>query len=49
MLRYEMEGEALADFAYNRIGFCVLHPDDGMAGKPFALAKLTIGTGGGSE
>lgn len=32
-IRYAMDGEALSDFQYNRIGICVLHPDEVCAGK----------------
>src|SRR5712692_5631367 len=30
-----MEGSAASDFRYNRIGFCVLHPPDECAGRPY--------------
>lgn len=32
---YRMDGEALADFPYAKIGLCVHHPIDGFAGQPF--------------
>ena len=32
---YAMAGEAQADFTYCRIGFCVLHSDAAVAGRPF--------------
>jgi hypothetical protein len=32
-VRFEMDGEALSSFHKNRIGFCVLHPIEGCAGK----------------
>jgi len=35
VLSYELDGEALADFDYCRIGFCVLHPDDATSGKRY--------------
>src|ERR1700722_7118578 len=34
-INYTMSGEALRDFRYCRIGFCVLHPMD-HAGRPFS-------------
>jgi hypothetical protein len=35
IIRCAMEGEARSDFRYNRIGFCVLHPPDECAGRPY--------------
>ena len=35
LIVYRMDGAARSDFAYNRIGFCVLHPDDESAGQSF--------------
>jgi D-apionolactonase len=32
---YTMDGEALSDFRYGRIGLCVLHAAEDYAGKPF--------------
>jgi D-apionolactonase len=32
---YTMDGEALSDFRYGRIGLCVLHAAEGYVGKPF--------------
>jgi hypothetical protein len=32
---YRMRGEALAAFAYAKIGICVHHPIDGYAGRPY--------------
>jgi hypothetical protein len=32
-IRFEMDGMALSSFHKNRIGFCVLHPVEGCAGK----------------
>jgi hypothetical protein len=41
LVTYDFDGEALADFRSNRIGFCVLHPGalppTGVAGEPFTL------------
>ncbi len=34
-ISYSMEGRANSTFAFNRIGFCVLHPIDGIAGYPY--------------
>ncbi|MBA2285935.1 MAG: hypothetical protein H0W02_10655 [Ktedonobacteraceae bacterium] len=34
-IRYEMDGLAQADFRYNRIGLCILHPFKECAGRPF--------------
>ena len=35
-ITYHMDGTANAPFAYNRIGFCVLHPDDECAGQAYS-------------
>jgi hypothetical protein len=34
-IEYVLEGQAESDFRYCRIGFCVLHPIAGVAGRPF--------------
>jgi D-apionolactonase len=34
-ISYSMEGTANTAFHFNRIGFCVLHPIDGIAGHPY--------------
>jgi hypothetical protein len=34
-ITFTMDGVARADFRYCRIGFCVLHPIQGMAGRPY--------------
>ena len=34
-ISYELDGIANADFGYNRIGICVLHPPAENAGRPF--------------
>ena len=38
IVRFSISGEALSDFDYNRIGFCVLHPLS-LAGKPCIIDK----------
>jgi hypothetical protein len=38
-MEFTFEGEALADFARNRIGFCVLHPAS-MSGAPCAIEHI---------
>jgi D-apionolactonase len=35
-ITYHMDGTANASFAYNRIGFCVLHPDGECAGQQYS-------------
>jgi len=42
-----MEGEAVTSFEKNRIGFCVLHPIEGCAGKPCIISH-TDGSAGES-
>lgn len=34
-ITYTMEGTTGSEFRYNRIGFCVLHPPDECAGRPY--------------
>ncbi len=34
-ISYSMDGTANSAFHFNRIGFCVLHPIDGIAGHPY--------------
>jgi D-apionolactonase len=34
-LELAMDGVAESDFRYNRIGFCLLHPIQGIAGRPY--------------
>jgi hypothetical protein len=34
-IEYQMRGAAESDFRYCRIGFCVLHPIEGIAGQPY--------------
>ena len=34
-ITYTMEGAAGSEFRYNRIGFCILHPPDECAGRPY--------------
>jgi hypothetical protein len=34
-IRYELDGTALNDFRYNRIGLCILHPFRECAGRPY--------------
>ncbi len=34
-IRYEMDGLARANFRYNRIGFCILHPFKESLGRPY--------------
>ena len=36
-IEYSMEGLAESDFRYCRIGFCVLHPIQGIAGSPYRV------------
>ncbi|CAN5913305.1 hypothetical protein BH24BAC1_BH24BAC1_38900 [soil metagenome] len=38
-VRYEMAGEALSSFRKNRLGFCVLHPVTGYAGRPCTILE----------
>jgi D-apionolactonase len=42
IISYSMEGTANTAFRFNRIGFCVLHPVDGIAGHPYQ-AKTPAG------
>ena len=35
-ITYHMDGTANGPFAYNRIGFCILHPDDECAGQAYS-------------
>lgn len=37
---FAMDGKALTTFKRNRIGFCVLHPLDGCAGRPCEVEKV---------
>ncbi|MGH8241625.1 MAG: hypothetical protein ACREXP_32025, partial [Steroidobacteraceae bacterium] len=36
VIHYRMDGTANTEFEYNRIGLCVLHPDDECAGQPYS-------------
>lgn len=45
-IRYSMEGEALSSFRYNRIGFCLLHPPQASAGKPYVARTPASEVGG---
>lgn len=38
---FRMEGDARSTFLRNRIGFCVLHPLEGCAGKPCTVSHST--------
>jgi hypothetical protein len=37
---FEIKTEALSDFEYNRIGFCVLHPLEICAGRPCKIERI---------
>ncbi len=39
---FEMHGEALSSFHKNRIGFCVLHPIEGLAGMPCIITHSDL-------
>jgi hypothetical protein len=45
-IRYEMNGVALSQFPYAKIGICVHHPLSGFAGQPFAGASPNGPVGG---
>jgi D-apionolactonase len=38
-VRFALEGEALTSFRKNRLGFCVLHPVTGCAGRPCTITE----------
>lgn len=38
-VKFEFDGTARSTFLKNRIGFCVLHPVDGCAGRPITVTK----------
>ncbi len=40
-ISYSMDGTANTAFRFNRIGFCVLHPIDGIAGHPYQAETPT--------
>jgi D-apionolactonase len=39
-IKFSMDGMAESNFRYNRIGFCVLHPIQGIAGQPYRAETL---------
>jgi D-apionolactonase len=45
-ISYSMTGQALRDFPYCRIGFCVLHPPGEYAGQPYAVSVGEQGSTG---
>jgi hypothetical protein len=40
IIEYALDGVAESDFRYCRIGFCVLHPVEGIAGSPYRALTL---------
>jgi D-apionolactonase len=39
-ITFSLDGKALTTFKRNRIGFCILHPLDGCAGRPCEVEKV---------